>query len=78
MENDLVLVAFVPLKQKAHPKHMLISDESSDKVGKNTVDRLSISFLVLKIFTLKVEKLMMWRPLSWYANQADMTSQLQH
>ena len=36
---------------------MLIADEISDKMEKNTVDRFSISLLVLKIFAFKVGKL---------------------
>ena len=47
---------------KVHPKDMLISDERSDKIGKNAVDCFSISLLVLKIFAFKVEKLLIWRP----------------
>ena len=48
-------------KGKVHPKNMLFSDVRSDKIRKNAVDRFSISPLVLKIFALKVEKLVIWR-----------------
>ena len=70
-------VDVVKLKWKIHPKTMLMSDVRSDKIGKNAVDRFSISLLVLKIFVFKVEKLVIWRPPFWYANEGDMTSQLQ-
>ena len=58
---------------------MLISDVNvrSDKIGKNAVDRFLISLVVLKIFAFKVKKLVTWRPPSRYANEGDMTSQLQ-
>ena len=36
---------------------MLVSDVRSDKIGKNAVDRFSVSPLVLKIFAFKVEEL---------------------
>ena len=42
-------------------KNLLISDVRSDKMGRNTVDHFSISFLVLRIFALKVEKPVIWR-----------------
>ena len=58
------------LKGKFTQKNMLISDVKSDKMGKNAV-------VVLKIFAFKVKKLVIWRPQSWYANEGDMTSQLQ-
>ena len=45
------------LKGKVHPKNMLFSDVRSDKIGKNAVDRFSISPLVVKVFAFKVEKL---------------------
>ena len=41
------------------------------------VDDFSILLLVLKIFTFKVEKLVIWRPPFSYSNEGDMTSQLQ-
>ena len=56
---------------------MLISDVGSDKIGKNAIDRFSVLLLVLKIFAFKVEKLVMWRQPSWYANEGDVTLQLQ-
>ena len=37
---------------------MLISALRSDKIGKNDVDRFSISLLVLKVFAFKVQKRM--------------------
>ena len=43
---------------KVHPIDMLISDERSDKIGKNAVERFSVSLLVLQIFAFKVEKLL--------------------
>ena len=49
------------LKGKVHPKTMMVSDVRSDKIGKNALDRFSLSPLVLKIFTFKVEELLMWR-----------------
>ena len=49
------------LKGKVHPKNMLVSDVRSDKIGKNAVDRFSLSHLVLKIFAFKVEELLIWR-----------------
>ena len=49
------------VKGKVHPKTMLVSDVRSDKIGKNALDRFSLSPLVLKIFTFKVEELLMWR-----------------
>ena len=49
------------LKGKVHPKNMLVSDLRSDKIGKNAVDRFSISPLVLKIFAFKVEEFLIWR-----------------
>ena len=49
------------IKGKVHPKNMLFSDVRSDKIGKNAIDRFSISPLVLKIFAFKVEKLVIWR-----------------
>ena len=49
------------LKGKVHPKHMLVSDVRSDKIGKNAIDHFSISPLVLKIFAFKVEELLIWR-----------------
>ena len=49
------------LKGKVHPRNMLFSDVRSDKIGKNAVDRFSISPLVLKIFAIKVEKVVIWR-----------------
>ena len=57
---------------------MLISDVTSDKIGKNAVDSLSISLLVLKIFAFKVEKLVIWRLGRHLDTQmeGDMTSQL--
>ena len=51
------------LKGKVHPKNMLVSDVRSDKIGKNAIDRFSISPLVLKIFAFKVEELVIWRQL---------------
>ena len=53
-------------KEKVHPNGLLISDVRSDEIaaGKNTVDRFSISLLVLKIFAVKVQKLVIWRPSS--------------
>ena len=67
------------LKGKVHPKNMLILDVNvrSDKIRKNAVDRFLMSLVVLKIFAFKVKKLVIWRPPSRYANQCDMTSQLQ-
>ena len=56
---------------------MLVSDVRSDKIGKNAVDRFSISPLVLQIFAFKVEELLTWRQPFRYANEGDMTSQLQ-
>ena len=50
------------LKGKIHLKLMLISDEKSDKMEKNTVDRFSISRLVFKIFAFKFGKFVIWRP----------------
>ena len=47
----------IKLKGKFTQKNMLISDVRSDKIGMNAVDRFPISLLVLKIFTFKVEKL---------------------
>ena len=55
----------------------MFSDVRSDKIGKNAIDRFSISPLFLKIFAFKVEKLVIWRQPSRYANEGDMTSQLQ-
>ena len=49
------------IKGKVHPKNMLFSDVRSDKIGKNAIDRFSISPLVLKIFAFKVEKLVICR-----------------
>ena len=49
------------IKGNVHPKDVLFSDVRSDKIGKNAVDRFSISPLVLKIFAFKVEKLVIWR-----------------
>ena len=37
------------IKGKVHPKNMLVSDVRSDKIGKNAVDRFSLSPLVLKM-----------------------------
>ena len=48
------------LKGKFTQKNMLVSDVRSDKIGKNAVDRFSISPLVLKIFAFKVEELVRW------------------
>ena len=56
---------------------MLISDVRSDKIGKNAVDRFSVSLLVLKIFAFKAAKLAMWRSPSLFANEGDLTPQLQ-
>ena len=56
---------------------MLVSDVRCDKIGKNAVDHFSISPLVLKIFAFKVEELLLWRQPFGYANEDDMTSQLQ-
>ena len=56
---------------------MLVSDVRSDKIGRNTIDRFSISPLVLKIFAFKVEELVRWRQSFWYANEGNMTSHLQ-
>ena len=52
---------FINAKEKVHPKNMLISDVRSDKIGKNALDRFSISVLVLKIFAFKVEKIVIWK-----------------
>ena len=49
------------LKGKFTQKNLLISDVRSDKIGKNAVDRFSISLLVLKIFAFKVEKIVIWK-----------------
>ena len=49
------------VKGKVHPKNMLVSGVRSDKIGKNAVDRLSLSPLVLKIFVFKVEELLIWQ-----------------
>ena len=51
----------VNVKGKVHPKNLLVSDVRSDKIGKNTVERFSLSPLVLKIFAFKVEELLIWR-----------------
>ena len=67
----------IDIKGKVHPKNMLVSDVRSVKIGKNAVDRFSLSPLVLKIFAFKLEKLLIWRQPFWYANEGDMTSQLQ-
>ena len=56
---------------------MLVSDVRSVKIGKNAVNRFSISHLVLKIFAFKVEEFLIWRQPFRYANEGDMTSQLQ-
>ena len=55
-------VTFNPLqfKGKVHPKNV---------TEKNAVHRLLVSHLVLKIFAFKVEKFMIRRPPSLYANQ---------
>ena len=50
------------LKEKVHPKNMLISDVRSDKIGKNADNCFFISLVVLKIFAFKVKKLVIWRP----------------
>ena len=49
------------LKGKFTQKNMLVSDVRSDKIGKNAVDRFSISPLVLQIFAFKVEEHLIWR-----------------
>ena len=49
------------IKGKVHPKNMLVSDVRYDKIGKNAVDRFSISPLVLKIFAFKMEELLIWK-----------------
>ena len=49
------------IKGKVHPKNMLVSDVRSDKIGKNAVDRFSLSPVVLKIFAFNVEELLIWR-----------------
>ena len=59
---DEIIESKTTFKGKVHPKIMLLSDVRSDKKGKNAVDRFSISLLVLKIFAVKVEKLVLWRP----------------
>ena len=38
------------------------------------INNFSISDLVLKIFAFKVEKLVIWMPPSWYANEGDIMS----
>ena len=48
-------------KGEVHPKKMLVSDVRSGKIGKNAIDRFSLSPLVLKIFTFKMEELLIWR-----------------
>ena len=63
--------------RESSPQNILILDVRSDKIGKNAVDHFSTSLLVLKIFAFKFEKLVIWRPPSWYAKEGDMTSQLQ-
>ena len=49
------------LKGKFTQKNMLVSDVRSDKIGKNSVDRFSVSPLFLEIFAFKVEELLKWR-----------------
>ena len=49
-------------KGKVHLKNLLISDINSDEIRKNAVERFSLSFLVVKIFAFKIQKLVIWRP----------------
>ena len=56
---------------------MLVSDVRSDKIGKNAIDRFSLSPLVLKVFVFKVEELPIWRQPFGDTSEGDMTLQLQ-
>ena len=54
---------------------MLVSDDRPEKIGKNTVDSLSVSRLTLKIFAFKVDKFVTGRPPSCNAMKLETTSQ---
>ena len=65
-QNKIALVSElhgeILFKGKVYPKNWLIADVTSDEIGKNAIDCLSISILVLKIFVFKIQKLVIWRP----------------
>ena len=56
-------------------KFHLISDERSEEIGKTTVEGLSV-VSILKVFAFKTEKVVIWWPRPFYANEGDMMSQL--
>ena len=60
-DDSVAEMKHLDFKGKIHPKNMLVSDVRSDKIGKNAVDRFSLSSLVHKIFAFKLEELLIWR-----------------